>query len=176
MLSHFRQADFWFSQSEKYFSSLGWEVVRDFWDLLVFWDLESSEITSPIPHQCTSTSTTPFQFRSWEDGRALPGDPCSWPWGSGWIEEVERRQIRDAHELWMTSAEQSTLAGQSISPQRISLINGHQREGRQLFLFWYSQELMVKFGDGYTTFNMCNEATGKLQSAVSLQYIKYIPM
>lgn len=159
-----------FSHSEKYFpSSLWWEVTREFLDLLLFSDLVSSDITSPIPHQCTSTSTSPFQFGSWEEGRALPCDPCWWPWGSGWIEEVEQGQIRDALELWMTLAELSTLAVQCISPQRISLINGHQGERRRLFLVRYSEELVVKFWDVYTTFNMCTKAAGNLHSAVSLE-------
>lgn len=162
-----------FSYSEKYFPSSLWrQVMREFLDLLVFSKLVSSEITSPIPHQCTNTSTTPFQFRSWEDGRALPGDPCLWPWGSGWIEEVEQGQIRDAHELLMTSAERSTLAVQSVSPQRICLINGHQGEGRRLFLVRYSEELMVKCADVYTML----KAVGNLHSAISLQYIKYTLM
>lgn len=41
----------------------------------------------------------------------------------------------------------STLAVQSISQQRISLINDHQGERRRLLLVTYSEELMVKFCD-----------------------------
>lgn len=44
--------------------------------------------------------------------------------------EVEEGQIRDAHELGMTSAELSTLAVSPVSPPRICLINGHHGEGR----------------------------------------------
>lgn len=47
----------------------------------------------------------------------------------------EGGQIQDAHELGMTSAVRSTLAVLAVSPRRISLINGHQGEGRLLF-FW----------------------------------------
>lgn len=67
------------------------------------------------------------------------------PGVSRWMGEAEEGQIRDAHELGMTSAERSTLAASPVSPWRISLINGHQGEGRLLFLVRYSAELMVKF-------------------------------
>lgn len=67
------------------------------------------------------------------------------PGVSRWMGEAEEGQIRDAHELGMTSVERSTLAVSPVSPWRISLINGHQGEGRLLFLVRYSTELMVKF-------------------------------
>lgn len=71
--------------------------------------------------------------------------PARDPGVSRWMGEVEEGQIRDAHELGMTSAERSTLAVQPVSPQRISLINGHQGEGRLLFLVAYAVKLMVQF-------------------------------
>lgn len=46
---------------------------------------------------------------------------------------VEEGQIWDAHELEMTSVVHSTLAILPVSPQRISLINGHQGEVRLPF-------------------------------------------
>lgn len=58
--------------------------------------------------------------------------PARDPGASRWMGEVEEGQIRDAHELGMTSAELSTLAVSPVSPQSISLINGHQGEGRLL--------------------------------------------
>lgn len=58
---------------------------------------------------------------------------------------VEEGQIWDAHELEMTSVVRSTLAVPPVSPQRISLINGHQGEGRLPFLVRDSKVLMVEF-------------------------------
>ena len=94
--------------------------------------------------------------------------PACDPGVSRWIGEVEGGQIRDAHELGMTSAVRSTLAVLPVSPQRISLINGHQGEGRLLFLVKYSEELMVEFSHVSTMFKTCATATGNLDSAWSL--------
>lgn len=73
-------------------------------------------------------------------GRLWLLTPARDPGVSRWMGEVEEGQIRDAHELGMTSAERSTLAVSPVSPQRISLINGHQGEGRLLFLVRYAGE------------------------------------
>lgn len=73
--------------------------------------------------------------------------PARDPGVSGWMGEVGEEQIRDAHELGMTSAKHSTLATLPVSTLRISLINGHQGEGRLVLLVRYSGKLMVKFSD-----------------------------
>lgn len=161
--------------SEKYVpSSLRWEERRESSDLWAF--SEPWHQRSHLPRLGgTGASSSPFQFGSWEDGRALPRDPGPWPWGPGWIEEVEQGQIRDAHELWMASAELSTLAVQSISARRISLTNGRGGGRRRLLLVRYSQELMVNFWDVYTTFNMCTKSAATFHSLVSWQSITHTP-
>lgn len=100
--------------------------------------------------------------------RLFLATPACDPGVSRWIGEVEGGQIRDAHELGMTSAVRSTLAVLPVSPQRISLINGHQGEGRLLFLVKYSEELMVEFSHVSAMFKTCATATGTFDSAWSL--------
>lgn len=78
-------------------------------------------------------------------GRLCLATPVRDPGVSRWMGEVEGGQIRDAHELGMTSAVRSTLAVPPVSPPRISLINGHQGVGRLLLLVRYSEELTVEF-------------------------------
>lgn len=77
------EGSFWSSgHSEKCLPSPPWwEVTGGFLDLLALFEPVSSEITPPILHRSTGTSTTEFQFPWWEDGKAVAGDPCSWPWG-----------------------------------------------------------------------------------------------
>lgn len=69
---------------------------------------------------------------------------------------VEEGQIWDAHELEMTSVVHSTLAVPPVSPQRISLINGHQGEGRLPFLVRHSEDLMVEFSPNGATYKTCS--------------------
>lgn len=74
--------------------------------------------------------------------------PACDPGVSQWMEEVvEGGQIRDAHELGMTSAVHSTLAVPHVSLSRICLINGHHSEGRLLLQLQvrYSEKLMAEF-------------------------------
>lgn len=78
-------------------------------------------------------------------GRLCLATPVPDPGVSRWMGEVEGGQIRDAHELGMTSAVRSTLAVPPVSPPRISLINGHQGVGRLLLLVRDSEELTVEF-------------------------------
>lgn len=116
-----------------------------------------------------------FNFPNREEGTALAADPCSRPWGftmdgggGGEGGGGGRGQIRDAHELGMTSAVRSTLAVSAVSSQRISLINGHQGEGRPLFLVWYSEGLMGEFRPGSAMFKTCRTAASTLDSERSL--------
>lgn len=96
--------------------------------------------TVPLTHEPPN-----FNFPDERMGRFWLATLACDPGASRWIGEVEGGQIRDAHELRMTSVVRSTLAVPPVSPQRISLINGHQGDEGLLSLVRHSEALMVNF-------------------------------